>query len=282
MKLRKVCAQRFDYFHKGFEILKEMKIAGFAPDTHSYHQLLASCGNVGNLKAADLVMDHMEADKIPITIKTYGNLLNVIARTVQRGLDHKLKAALIERSDVIFNQLQKFALDRKASGAPLVPEEDTITVPVLNNYLLVYANAMHLRQAEGLLPLFEEFGLQPNSHTYTILLKMFSRARRVEQCFDIYRQMKQRDIIPNKLAWTHLLNVCAKTKYYNNGFKILRLMIANDFEIMPKQIYLFYRALASNKVPELNELKELVWPYPKCRVFFLRPPPAYPQHPEPH
>lgn len=40
--------------------------------------------------------------------------------------------------------------------------------------------------------------------------------------------------------------------------------------------------MASNKVPELNELKEIVWPYPKCRIFFLRPPPAYPKHPEPH
>eukprot|EP00339_Tiarina_fusa_P023090 CAMPEP_0117085128 /NCGR_PEP_ID=MMETSP0472-20121206/59878_1 /TAXON_ID=693140 ORGANISM="Tiarina fusus, Strain LIS" /NCGR_SAMPLE_ID=MMETSP0472 /ASSEMBLY_ACC=CAM_ASM_000603 /LENGTH=344 /DNA_ID=CAMNT_0004814327 /DNA_START=98 /DNA_END=1129 /DNA_ORIENTATION=- len=278
----KVCARRFDYFHKGFEILKEMKEAGYTPDSHSYHLLLSSCGPVGNLKAADLVMDKMEEDNIPITIKSYGILLNVLARTIQKNPDHKVHTALIARADLVFNQLQKYALDKKASGQVLNVEEDTITPVILNCYISVYAEALRLRQVEALMPLFDEFGLKPIPSTYTMLLKMYSKTRRVEQCFDVYRQMKQHDIIPDKFGWRHLLNVCARTKYYANGFKILRLMIASDFEITPDHIQLFYRALASNKVPELNELKELVWPYPKCRVFFLRPPPAYPCHPEPH
>lgn len=260
-----------------------MKLSGFTPDSHSYHLLLASCGPVCNLKAADVIMDQMEADNIPITIKSYEILLNVISRSIHQTPDNQARKSLIERADVIFKQLQRYALDKSAgySDKALIPVEHNITTNTLNSYLAVYMEAMHLRQTEQLLPLYEEFGLQPDTYTYTMLLKMYSKARRVEQCFDVYRQMKQNEIVPNKFAWRHLMNVCAKTKYFNNGFKILRLMIANDYEITPDHIQLFYRALSSNNMSQVNELKELVWPYPPCRVFFLRPPPAYPSHPEP-
>ena len=224
----KVCSRRHDYFNKGFEILREMKDHGFRPDAHSYHLLLASCGPVGNLKAADLIMDQMQTDKIPITIKSYEILLDVLSRSIQHNPDHKVRQTLIERADMIFKQLQQYAIDKNAAlGANIIPGEHTITTKTLNSYLSVYVEAMHLRQTEGLIPLYGEFGLQPDTYTYTMLLKMFSKAKRVEQCFDIYRQMKQSDIVPNKFAWRHLMNVCARAKYFNNGFKILRLMISH-------------------------------------------------------
>lgn len=222
----KVCARRFDYFPKAFEIFDQMKVHGFTPDAHTYHLLLSSCGPVGNLKAADLILDHMEKSKVPITIKSYGILLNIISRSMSKVTDNIIKKVLIERADLIFTQLQKYALQRKESGVPLVIEDDTITVPVLNSYISVYTEAMYIRQAEALFPLFNEFNLEPDLCTYNIYLKLFSNTRRVEQCFDLYRQMKQKDITLDKFSWTHLLNVCAKTKYYANGLKILRVMVS--------------------------------------------------------
>merc|ERR1712080_11932 len=53
----KVCANRFDYFHKAFEIVKEMKVHGYTPDRQTYHSLLASCGPAKNLKAADMIIN---------------------------------------------------------------------------------------------------------------------------------------------------------------------------------------------------------------------------------
>lgn len=236
----KVCANRFDYFHKAFEIVKEMKVHGYTPDRQTYHSLLAACGPAKNLKAADMIINQMDKENIHIDTHTYAIMLDVIGRTMYHANNIQVKKSLVTRADLIFEQLQKFVKDRKTKiGESALISGDKITNRVLNSYVKVYTEALYLRKAEELLKLYPELGLTPDIQTYTMFLKMFSRAKRVEACFDIYRQIKQHDLVPDTFAWRHLLNVCARTQYYNNGFKILKLMIAKGMYIFLYFVFYF-------------------------------------------
>jgi pentatricopeptide repeat protein len=61
---------------------------------------------------------------------------------------------------------------------------------LLNAHLRVYAEALRLKRAEGVLKLFEENNLEPDTTTFSILIGMFSRAQRIDRAKEYFEKAK--------------------------------------------------------------------------------------------
>ena len=247
--LLKVCSKRHDYFLESFEVFQNMKISGFMPSITSYHHLLSACGQVGDVQAADLVIEQMEKEDIPATLQTYSILMAVLARGLAKDKTENYKF-YIERANLIFDEIKIFSEEKMRNFDPTSSkslreiENYKINTTLLNNYLLIYSNAMNLRRAEEVFKNFSLFNVQPDVVSYNIMLKAFSKARKAEQCFDLYRQMKVAGIKPDDHTWKHLIVSCAKAHYINNALKILRIMTANS--IFLTFLFFAYSSLLTN------------------------------------
>ena len=82
--------------------------------------------------------------------------------------------------------MDTWKLAEEASGKGMV---DTI---LLNNVMMVHANAFEIDKLEGLvLPLFEKHGLQMNSYSYEVLMDLHYKTKDFNTAVRMFRKLKQ-------------------------------------------------------------------------------------------
>lgn len=68
-----------------------------------------------------------------------------------------------------------------------------IDTVIVNNVMLVYANAMQEDKIEGLiLPLYEKFNLQMDPYSYEILVDMSYKKKDFNTAIRVWQQMKNK------------------------------------------------------------------------------------------
>ena len=239
--LIQACAKRHDYFSQAFIYLEQMKNNGFVPNVHTYHALLSSSAQVGDIKSLNLVLDTMEQEGIPITFSAYSLVLNAYSRANHHSKNPLHQNDNIKNAKIIFDEIEKVAAKQSSSQSSSddneVEEEykeyNKINSHLLNNYLSVFSSAGRLNDAEKCLMLYDKYQIAPDVVTFNLLLKMYSKHRRVEKLFDTKRRMNLLNINLDSYSYRHLIEGCVKVGYINNAFRVLELMKAKGSFPLP-------------------------------------------------
>merc|ERR1719473_866873 len=77
-----------------------------------------------------------------------------------------------------------------------------------------------------LLKEMEAGGVQPSNFTLSILVKLMSRARKLDQAFQVVDDItKKYRIRPNVHVYTNLIQACTSAQQLSRGMKILEQML---------------------------------------------------------
>lgn len=72
-----------------------------------------------------------------------------------------------------------------------VISKNMLDTPILNNVMLVYANALEESKIEGLiLPLFDKFNLQMDTYSYEILMDLHYKKKDFATAVKVWEQLK--------------------------------------------------------------------------------------------
>jgi pentatricopeptide repeat protein len=102
----------------------------------------------------------------------------------------------------IFHQYELISFSeviRKAEDLWLAILENrlSLTAHTVNNMLQVYADSGHTTAVKDFFEKYEEFGFKPDSYTYTIIIKMWSRLLDPEKAQQTFMEMRAAGIEPN-------------------------------------------------------------------------------------
>merc|ERR1719197_415850 len=112
-------------------------------------------------------------------------------------------------------------LDQMRKDAHLKPDEI-----MYNSLLDGCAQSNLVDEGMNLLKEMQANGVQPSNFTLSILVKLMSRARKLDQAFAIVEEItKKYHFRPNVHVYTNLIQACTAGQQFSRGMKILEQMV---------------------------------------------------------
>mmetsp|Transcript_126431 Transcript_126431/g.393495 ORF Transcript_126431/g.393495 Transcript_126431/m.393495 type:complete len:931 (+) Transcript_126431:245-3037(+) len=160
------------------EMLMEMQKAGHTPNDVSYNCLINAAASHGNFREAWETIDLMERNGVAVDHYTISIMMKALKR-VKNPRDVAKALVLLDRTaiDICSDEI------------------------LLNTVLETCIRHRELRRLEGMLASYARSSLKPQVHTYGSLIKACSTLKRVEKCWDLWREMdEQRGVEPNDIV----------------------------------------------------------------------------------
>mmetsp|Transcript_37999 Transcript_37999/g.104493 ORF Transcript_37999/g.104493 Transcript_37999/m.104493 type:complete len:1114 (+) Transcript_37999:133-3474(+) len=188
---------------RALAVYQEMRTKGLSRSIVMYNTLLDACARCGHMHhVPELLADLAETDLKPNVI-TYSTIL--------KG---HCKAGDIHAAFALLDQMKR--------DTNLKPDE------IMYNSLLDGC-AQHNLVSEGLRVLDEMqvAGVPPSNFTLSVLVKLMSRARRLDAAFECVAQITAKyHFKPNSHVYTNLIQACVFNKCLNKGFHVLQQMLS--------------------------------------------------------
>jgi len=185
-----------------WQVYEEMLKRNVEVSTITYNTLIDACARCGRMEWLTRILEDMKTQKINPNIITYSTMLK---GHCQNGDMPKAFA--------IFKQLKE---DEK-----MQPDE------IMYNSLLdgCAQNSM-VQEGMQLLEEMQVTGVSPSNFTLSILVKLMSRARKVDQAFQLVEGITRKyKFRPNVHVYTNLIQACASGQQLSRGMKILEQMM---------------------------------------------------------
>lgn len=184
------------------------------------------------------VYEEMQARHVDLSIVTYNTIIDACARCGRtdriEGLFRSMEANGIKPNVITYSTMVKGycqagelqrsfeILDRMRASAELRPDE------IMYNSLLDGC-AQHGRTEDGVrvLQLMKEEGIHPSNYTLSIVVKLMSRARRLDAAFEMVADLKREfNIRPNVHVFTNLMQACISNRALPRAMSTFEKMIS--------------------------------------------------------
>ena len=224
------CAKRPDFYLKAFELYQQAIALQFQPDAVMTGTLLYACALNSDLSNAIRLFEQMETANVPRDTIAYNCMLQCIANTQTRrmqplsGTEAQLSQA--ERMDMS----ERLLIQMEANGVLI--NERTVYLA-----LKVYTNALRLRVAESkreeLIRRYvrcseeeqrEQGKGEYSPHLWLLMLTMYTRARRLDDCKRIVDRMDRLTVQLPTQAFEPLLHLCSVKADGEYGSAVLQRM----------------------------------------------------------
>lgn len=195
---------------KVFEILKENP--RIKPNLISYNAMLDACVKCEEYTYMEKVFAEMveeskqkEGNVIPDLI-TYSTLLKGLCKTrnVKKALElyEEMKRKKVDLDEVLFNSLL-----------------DGISKIEINVQIV-----------DSLIKDMKTYKIKMSNYTYSILIKLFTKAKDADRALNCYEDMKSNNVKPGVIVFTCLLQVCIKFKRIERAIQLYYDMKKNEVE----------------------------------------------------
>mmetsp|Transcript_63422 Transcript_63422/g.151587 ORF Transcript_63422/g.151587 Transcript_63422/m.151587 type:complete len:1084 (-) Transcript_63422:132-3383(-) len=183
------------------------------------------------------VYEEMQKRNIDLSIVTYNTLLDCCARCCRMdgvpAIIEDMKKANIKPNIITYSTMLKghcqtgdltaaFKLVKEMrEEAGLVPDEI-----MYNSLLDGCAQSSLVDEGLRVLSEMEEASVKPSNFTLSVLVKLMSRARRVDQAFDLVKELSGKyHLSPNSHVYANLVQACCFSKQLQRGIKTLEEMM---------------------------------------------------------
>lgn len=238
-------ARRKDYYAQAWDTLRTMKIEGYAPDYRTLDMLVAVAGKGGDVSTAELVFDEAITAEGPKREHPYAFMMEGYAMAHRvHAEQHNLKK-YVAKAEMLFDRMVADGIKPTAMSC--------------NLRLCVYAfNSMAARAMEWKKEMKEVYGVQPDVYTYTTIIEMYGRTRKMDLALDQFNLMKAEGLVPSFTTYGVLIEGCTRGHLVTTGMKLLREMKAKNIDIKPEHTFIinFRRGLV--KTPDMvREIDQL-------------------------
>merc|ERR1719387_3096720 len=184
-----------------WSVWEDMLSKGVQPSITTYNALCDACARNGVMERVPQLLEDMKARKLVPNLITYGSVLK----------GHCLKGDIRAAFEV---------LDDMRNSTKLKPDE------IMYNTLLDGCAQANLCE-EGLkiLQTMQQEGIRPSNYTLSILVKLMSHARRLDQAFSLVDQLtKKYRFKPNAPVYGNLVQACLVNKDLQRALGLLEQM----------------------------------------------------------
>lgn len=186
----------------------------------TYNTLLDCCARCCRMDGVPAIIEDMKKAKIKPNIITYSTMLKGHCQTGDISAAFKLGKEMREEADLVPDEIMYNSLLDGCAQSSLV--DDGLRV---------------LRE-------MEDAGVKPSNFTLSVLVKLMSRARRVDYAFELVQELSEKyHLSPNSHVYANLVQACCFSKQLQRGLKTLEEMM--DRKVQPdKRTYSMLLRLA--------------------------------------
>eukprot|EP01006_Ploeotia_vitrea_P053693 TRINITY_DN67807_c3_g7_i1.p1 TRINITY_DN67807_c3_g7~~TRINITY_DN67807_c3_g7_i1.p1 ORF type:complete len:741 (-),score=353.69 TRINITY_DN67807_c3_g7_i1:461-2512(-) len=224
-----------DMYQYTFSVYREMLANGHVPTSYTFNTLLYATSQVGDIDNAHMLLQHMDTHRVRKDRYTFHSFLSTLAhsqrirryRSSVAGDDTIVFLTQKRRIEIAHETLDEMVRLNKREQAKRKPQRMAIKTDTLNHVLSVYAHAGATKAAEKqLVELFDKRfpALTPDRHTYTILIGMYHKTKKLDKAVATLRQAEQAGIKPSKRMYQVILHICKKLQAYEQGAELLEEM----------------------------------------------------------
>ncbi|KAK3412640.1 hypothetical protein EUGRSUZ_I01366 [Eucalyptus grandis] len=230
--LMSVCTNSLDS-EGAFRVLQLVEEAGLKADCKLYTTLISTCAKCGKVDRMFEVFHEMVNSGIEPNVHTYGALIDGCAKAGQVakafGAYGILRSKNVKPDRVVFNALitacgQSGAVDRafdvlaemRGETHPIGP--DHITVGAL---IKACSNAGQVDRAKEIYKLMDEYKIKGTPDVYTIAINSCSQTGDWEFALSVYNDMKKKDVVPDEIFLSALIDVAGHAGRVDAAFDIL-------------------------------------------------------------
>lgn len=255
---------RAGHGEKAFELLKEMQRQGVKPDKFTFVSILGACGAVGDLERGRAVHNEIIKSGVKINLFVWNALVDmyikcgsiesareVFDRMCQRDVVSwtALIAAYVKSGDSetalgLFDEMiqQRVEPDRityvsvlnacaylgvgaveagRKIHEQMMQSSYSLNIYVWNALINMYSKCGSLEDARLV---FDE--MHPKDVvSWNTMISGYAKMRRGEEALQLYKQMQQEHMMPDKFTFVTILNVCARLGALEEGKKVHAQMI---------------------------------------------------------
>merc|ERR1719456_1186581 len=183
-------------------VYEEMRKLKIELSTVTYNTLIDACARCGRMESLPKILEDMKVQHVKPNVITYSTML--------KG---HCQSGDMQTAFLILEQMRK--------DAHLKPDEI-----MYNSLLDGCAQSNLVDEGMRLLDEMQKEGVQPSNFTLSILVKLMSRARKLDAAFSIVEQITKRyNFRPNVHVYTNLIQACVSSAQLSKGMKILEQMI---------------------------------------------------------
>jgi len=193
----------------------------------TYNTLIDACARCGRMEHLPAILEDMKTLGAQPNVITYSTMLKGHCQNgdVQAGfaiLDKLRNDPLLKADEITYNSL----LDGCAQ----------------NNLVEEGLRLLEEMQAEH---------VYPSNYTLSILVKLMSRARRLEQAFSLVEDItKKYNFWPNVHVYTNLVQACIFNQQLQRGLSVLEEMVAGQIAPDGRTYAILLRACLSKNMPD--------------------------------
>lgn len=190
-------AKRLD---KAFSVLNVMKQKGVEPHASSFTVLIKACLEVKDMDKAVATMRLMTQYGIPLNQLTYNALLSCCVAT--------------KDADVASELYEQMKRDGIALDAFL-----------FNCILATYVAAFVPKEkVDQILSDMKDAGIQPDTYTYSSLVKMCNQDKNLNKAFGYLTEMEQRNIPIDKHVYASIISTCLRVDEHDRALELYARM----------------------------------------------------------
>lgn len=234
---------RCERYEDVFVLLKDMCDKGIPPNSVTYASLISSCLKQGQIEKAKYVFE-----SIPDSNKSghqfcdahvYFALISGLCRLESE--EHINTAlTLVEELTIDFRGSQNGASethpskrDQKQNVLMKAHHKITPTVQMFNAILEGFMQIGNLARAEQVLKMMRRARVSPNVASYTILMKGYADAGQYRGAKRIFFELWKDTLKPDRVAINAFISICARSKDFETGEKILCFMEKHRGSVSP-------------------------------------------------
>jgi pentatricopeptide repeat protein len=208
-------------------IYEEMRKRSIDMSVVMFNTIIDCCARVGRMESVTNLLEDMQKHGVKPNLVTYSTM---IKGHCQSG---ELQTA--------FSLLERMRRETK-----FAPDE------IMYNSLLDGC-AQHSLIDEGMriLKEMQGEGVQPSNFTLSVLVKLMNRARRLDQAFDVVREISQKyNFKPNVHVYTNLIQACISNRQLSRAMDTLQRMVENEVQPEGRTFTLLVRGSMTNNNAE--------------------------------
>lgn len=187
--LLKVAATRADYYEHCGAIFERMRTEGYMPDQYTFATYLAAAGRIGDIEMAEKLFKEIQNPLYGFrweSVTPFNSLLNAYSKIARVARGSAEAKGRLERVEEIWKDLVQFQTHHL---------KKRLTIDEVTSYISTYAEHLRLNVTKLKFDeLFSEKGLashlKPDIIIYTVLLKMYTLAKRIDKAQEIWQLMK--------------------------------------------------------------------------------------------
>lgn len=223
-------AKRKDYAEQALDIYREMRGSMVEPDARTYNGVLTACSRLGDLPEARFALRDMKEFNVELDKTKAGLLMSVYAEACLDA-NEDAKDLFIKEAWEIFR---------------LCESKGWVSPMIANSLLSVHTKAYLDKQVEGLvLPLYEQYGIQKDMHTYRHLIKMYTDLAEYKTIHSLWDALKNEGVKPDMYILNGYLKSCMKTSDTDRAVEALESFVENKYT----PLYMYLKAL--HRMPDI-------------------------------